>query len=88
MSCIMSHLGELSPTVLSTIELITRSYHVTVSKMYFEDGISLKRRAVQFRTRFKDVIMCVNVTGFGTRFLLLVTPVLAPLLSGCLGRYV
>lgn len=65
MPCILSHIGELSPTALSTIELITRAFHTTASKKHYEDGIPLKRRTAQFRTRFKDAIMCANASGFG-----------------------
>ena len=65
-ACIFSHLGEMSPKALDTIEVITKAYRANVSKMYFEDGISLKRRTAEFRMRFKDALMAANATGFGT----------------------
>ena len=36
-----------------------------MSRCYFEDGISLKRRTGEFRMRFKDELMCAHTTGFG-----------------------
>ena len=32
----------------------------------FEDGIPLKRKTAEFRTRFKDAIMCAYASGFGS----------------------
>ena len=64
--CILSHLGEMSPSALHTVEFITLEYRNVMSTRAFEDGIPLKRRTAQFRTRFKDAIMCANVSGFGT----------------------
>ena len=63
--CILSHLGELSPTAIRVVELITRAYNTLVSKQHFEDGVPLKRRTAQFHTRFKDALMCANASGFG-----------------------
>ena len=56
----------MSPSALRTIELITLEYRKMMSTRAFEDGVPLKRRTAQFRTRFKDAIMCANATGFGT----------------------
>ena len=64
--CIFSHLGEISSTAINTIEVITRAYRDKLSKMYFEDDISHKNRTAEFRMRFKDALMIVNASGFGT----------------------
>lgn len=63
---IMSHLGEMSGTTLKTVELITKAYTAKISRLFFEDGISVKRKSAEFRTRFKDAIMIANAAGFGT----------------------
>ena len=64
--CIFSHLGEMSSTAINTIEVITRAYRDKLSKMYFEDGISHKKRTAEFRMRFKDALMIANASGFGS----------------------
>ena len=48
-ACIFSHLGEFSPVITIAYRVM-----VTVTMFYFEDGISLKRRTVEFKIRFKD----------------------------------
>jgi hypothetical protein len=65
-ACIFSHLGEMSPTTIKTIEAITDVFRTTSASKYFEDGISLKRRTADFRMRFKDALMVANANGFGT----------------------
>ena len=64
--CIFSHMGEMSPTAVETVELITKSYKASRSFQYLEDGISSKKRAAEFRGRFKDALMVAVVNGFGT----------------------
>ena len=64
-ACIFSHLGELSPVAIKTVEIITMAYKAMVSKMLFEDGIPLKKRTAAFRMQFKDALMCANASGFG-----------------------
>jgi hypothetical protein len=63
--CIFSHAGEMSPESLRVIELISRDYKHMMSLLYFEDGVTLKRRTAAFRTRFKDALMVANANGFG-----------------------
>jgi hypothetical protein len=63
--CIFSHAGEMSPESMRVVELITRQYSTMLSRLYFEDGLSLKHRTAAFRTRFKDALMCANASGFG-----------------------
>jgi hypothetical protein len=63
--CIFSHLGEMSPTAIQTVETITMAYKASLSTRHFEDGISDERRTAEFRMRFKDALMCANATGFG-----------------------
>ena len=43
--------------------MITISYRAMVALCYFEDGIALKRRTVEFRMRFN--MLPGNATGFG-----------------------
>ena len=62
---IFSHLGEMSPDAITTVEFITNQYKDSLKNKYFEDGISNKRRAALFRMRFKDALMCANANGFG-----------------------
>ena len=50
---------------IRVIEVITIVYRSMMAMCYFEDGISLKRRTVEFRMRSKDALMFVNATGFG-----------------------
>lgn len=64
-ACIFSHLGELSPVAIRTVELITLAYKAMVSRMLLEDGVPLKRRTAAFRMEFKDALMCANAAGFG-----------------------
>ena len=63
--CVLSHLGEMSPSALRTVEFITLEYRKMMFTRTFEDGVPLKRRTTQFHTRFKDAIMCANAAGFG-----------------------
>jgi hypothetical protein len=63
--CIFSHLGEMSPVAIKVIESITNVYKEKISMMYFEDGISIKRKTAEFRMRFKDALMVANANGFG-----------------------
>ena len=65
-ACIFSHLGEMSPVAISTVETITMAYRESLSHTYFEDGISNKRRTANFRMNFKDALMVANASGFGT----------------------
>jgi hypothetical protein len=65
-ACIFSHLGEMSPVTINTIETITMAYRESLSHKYFEDGISNKRRTADFRMNFKDALMVANASGFGT----------------------
>jgi hypothetical protein len=65
-ACIFSHLGEMSDMTIKTIERITGAYRANISRKYFEDGISIKRRTADFRMRFKDALMVANANGFGT----------------------
>ena len=55
--CILTHLGEMFPSALRTVEFITLEYRKIMSTRAF---------TVQFRFRFKDAIMCANAAGFGT----------------------
>jgi hypothetical protein len=64
--CIFSHLGEMSPTAIKTVETITMTYKASLSNRHFEDGISDERRTAEFRMRFKDALMCANASGFGS----------------------
>jgi hypothetical protein len=63
--CIFSHLGEMSPTAIQTIETITMAYRDSLGRRYFEDGVSKEKRTSEFRMRFKDALMCANAAGFG-----------------------
>jgi hypothetical protein len=63
--CIFSHMGEMSPTAVETVEVITKAYKASLSFKYFEDGISRTKRASEFRARFKDALMVANANGFG-----------------------
>ena len=65
-ACIFSHLGEMSPVAISTVETITMAYRESLTRKYFEDGISNKRRTADFRMNFKDALMVANASGFGT----------------------
>ena len=56
----------MSPESLRAVELITRAYGTLASSRHYEDGISLKRRTAEFRTRFKDALMAANAAGFGS----------------------
>ena len=51
---------------IRTIEAITNTYRTHIGKMYFEDGVSLKRKTAEFRMRFKDALMNANAQGFGS----------------------
>ena len=66
--CIFSHMhmGEMAPTAVETVELITKAYKASLSFLFFEDGISVKKRTAEFRGRFKDALMVANANGFGT----------------------
>ena len=64
-ACIFSHLGEFSPVAIRVVEIITLAFQGMTSRQLFEDGVSLKRRTAQFRTEFKDALMCANASGFG-----------------------
>jgi hypothetical protein len=64
--CIFSHMGEMAPTAVETVELITRAYKASLSFRFFEDGISIKKRTAEFRGRFKDALMVAISNGFGT----------------------
>ena len=55
----------MSPEALRVVELITRQYTAMVATQKFEDGLPLKRRSAEFRTRFKDALMNANASGFG-----------------------
>ena len=79
--CIFSHAGEMSPESLRVIELITRDYKHMSSLLYFEDGVSLKRRTAAFRTRFKDALMVANANGFGSTLAHAGTPRAGKILS-------
>ena len=61
---IVSHLGELSSVTIRAVEVITIAYRSMMVMYYFEDGISLgislERRAAEFRMRFKDAFMRAN----------------------------
>ena len=64
--CIFSHMGEMSPTAVETVEVIDKAYKASLSFLFFEDGISHTKRTSEFRARFKDALMVANATGFGT----------------------
>jgi hypothetical protein len=64
--CIFSHMGEMAPTAVETVELITKAYKASLSFQFFEDGICAKKRTAEFRGRFKDALMVANANGFGT----------------------
>ena len=51
---------------VETVELITNAYKASLSYQFFEDGVSVKKRAAEFRGRFKDALMVANANGFGT----------------------
>ena len=59
-------MGEMSPTAVETVELITKAYFASLSLLFFEDGISRKKRTAEFRARFKDALMVDNDNWFGT----------------------
>ena len=59
--CIISHLGEMSPTAIRVIEMATHAYNKLIAAKPCKDGIPLKRKTAEFHTRFKDTIMCANV---------------------------
>ena len=71
---IFSHLGEMASDAITTIEFITTQYKHSLRNKYFEDGISSKRRTADFRTRFKDALMCANCAGFGSTLAAAGTP--------------
>lgn len=64
--CIFSHMGEMSPTAVETVEVITRAFKASLSFRLIEDGICPKKRTAEFRGRFKDALMVAIVNGFGT----------------------
>ena len=64
--CIFSHMGEMSPSAVETVEPITKAYKASLSFLHFEDGVCVKKRAAEFRGRFKDALMVAIANGFGT----------------------
>ena len=56
----------MATTAVETIELITNGYKASLAFLFFEDGISTKKRTAEFRGRFKDALMVANTNGFGT----------------------
>ena len=51
---------------MGTVEVTAKAYKVSLSFLFFEDGISHTKRTPEFRARFKDALMVANTTGFGT----------------------
>jgi hypothetical protein len=63
---IFSHMGEMSPAAVETVEVITKAYKSSLSRVACEDGISIIKKTSAFRARFKDALMVANANGFGT----------------------
>ena len=62
---ILSHQGEMSPDLISLIELFTAQYKTLCASLNLQDGVSKGKRAADFRCRFKDALMATNARGFG-----------------------
>ena len=84
--CIFSHMGEMAPTAVETVEVITNAYKASLSYKYFEDGISAKKRTAEFRGRFKDALMVANANGFGTTLVAAGMPMVGTRVSSAYDR--
>ena len=84
--CIFSHMGEMSPTAVETVELITKSFKASLSYHLFEDGVCVKKRSAEFRGRFKDALMVVIANGFGTTLVAAGAPMIGTHVSSAYDR--
>jgi hypothetical protein len=84
--CIFSHMGEMAPTAVETVEVITKAYGASLAFQFFEDGISYKKRTAEFRGRFKDALMVANASGFGTTLASAGKPTAGTLVSAAYDR--
>ena len=64
-AAIVSHSGELAPEFIVMIEKFTRQFAKHVGTLNLEDGVRPAKRTSDYRSRFKDAIMCTVLKGFG-----------------------